>query len=1101
MTNLNTSLSTIINTLPIKSAMAVVMLTTAVESRAEYWNYQYDSYGRITQIDGPRLDVGDITAFSYGDRGELLRLTTAAGHIWRWGEYNNDLLPGLEVDPNGIATRYTYDNRQRLVASLREPPDGPTLRSQFEYDAAGKLVTVSFPDGTSSHYAYDTSGRLIAVSNGSGDRVEFELDLAGNPLSEIIVDQSGTVRRSLFRQYDELSRELSGHTEQGDNYAQSYDKEGKLISRTDGRGNTAVFGYDELGRLSLELSPLNQQVEYVHGVKGVIESITDPRGLKTDYQHSGLGNTTGISSPDTGVSNFGHDAAGNTTMITDARGVTANISYDVLNRPVLIDYANDLHDIRVSYDAGDYGVGYVTGIEDGASRTVYTYHHSGNVARMSVDYGDFQQETVFARNSAGKLSALTYPSGGTLQYEYDASGEVVALNWLSNGESRSILANVEYLPFGPVQAWTMGNGIALNRQHDLSYRLVQQTASDGLETNYQYDANNNITTIDGHDFEYDAIDRLVVAGTERGAVSYEYDEVGNRVSYSIKRNDITYEYDVSSNRLLRNSLWDFEYTQAGNVSSKLSRDASGEGIDYAYDDHGRLAEINRVYTVTTGKGRQQITEMRSELTRYRYNALGQRIAKLNSNEERFYVYGLQGELLAEADGSGEVVREYVYLRGSPVAVLDYSVNTDDRPGQEALVADEDHADAISTGPWIAQRSKKAFQDYYLLSADSSSLHRWQLNDLEPGEYEIYARWPGSKKHTAAASFLISHALGEDELMHDQTRNGNQWNSLGVYTLSGFGRDYIELGGASGSVAADAVRLVKISPAPGDRDGKIYFVHPDHLGTPQRVTNSDQRQVWAATYTPFGLAELEIEELEFNLRFPGQYYDAESGLHYNYFRDYDPSLGRYIQSDPIGLAGGINTYGYVFQNPIRYTDPTGAAVPAFLVACLANPVCTASIATAARGSAGGLIGGLSAFNELATDPCFYGDYLDSVLAGSSFGFFAGALPGGGSLAAAALRGGGAASFGNAVSQYTKNDGIGGFILQSNVVATGIGSFAAGLGNVAGLFSSLGALRSGASLNQALTIGASEGSAVSTLAEFAGNAMTFGFRNNSDCPCKK
>lgn len=104
---------------------------------------------------------------------------------------------------------------------------------------------------------------------------------------------------------------------------------------------------------------------------------------------------------------------------------------------------------------------------------------------------------------------------------------------------------------------------------------------------------------------------------------------------------------------------------------------------------------------------------------------------------------------------------------------------------------------------------------------------------------------------------------------------------------------------------------------------LYYYHNDHLGTPQAMTDENQTVVWQADYLPFGRAYgVSTALIENNLRFPGQYYDAESGLHYNYFRDYDPSMGRYIQSDPIGLGGGINTYGYVGGNPIRYTDPFG-----------------------------------------------------------------------------------------------------------------------------------------------------------------------------------
>ncbi len=104
--------------------------------------------------------------------------------------------------------------------------------------------------------------------------------------------------------------------------------------------------------------------------------------------------------------------------------------------------------------------------------------------------------------------------------------------------------------------------------------------------------------------------------------------------------------------------------------------------------------------------------------------------------------------------------------------------------------------------------------------------------------------------------------------------------------------------------------------------ELYFVHSDHLGTAKVLTNHNQEVVWQADYSPFGEVVETSDEVEFRQRFLGQYYDQESNLYYNYYRDYDPSTGRYIQSDPIGLKGGINTYAYVENNPIVQYDPLG-----------------------------------------------------------------------------------------------------------------------------------------------------------------------------------
>jgi RHS repeat-associated protein len=140
-----------------------------------------------------------------------------------------------------------------------------------------------------------------------------------------------------------------------------------------------------------------------------------------------------------------------------------------------------------------------------------------------------------------------------------------------------------------------------------------------------------------------------------------------------------------------------------------------------------------------------------------------------------------------------------------------------------------------------------------------------------------------------------------------------------------------------------------SPILAPRSTSIYAIHTDHLGTPQAISDSQQAVVWRANYATFGKATVQArvvdgssktaktsfgiistanaatataKPFEFNLRFAGQYEDVESGYHYNWHRYYDPSTGRYLTPDPIGLAGGLNGYGYAGQDPMGAVDPWG-----------------------------------------------------------------------------------------------------------------------------------------------------------------------------------
>ena len=124
-------------------------------------------------------------------------------------------------------------------------------------------------------------------------------------------------------------------------------------------------------------------------------------------------------------------------------------------------------------------------------------------------------------------------------------------------------------------------------------------------------------------------------------------------------------------------------------------------------------------------------------------------------------------------------------------------------------------------------------------------------------------------------------------------------------------------------------LVLLSALSQAQTSQIYYIHTDHLNTPRLLSDSQGRERWRweqaegfGSNAPNEQPTATQPKVTFNLRYPGQYFDAETATHYNYFRDYNPQTGRYTTSDPIGLRGGINTYTYVENQPLKKIDPTG-----------------------------------------------------------------------------------------------------------------------------------------------------------------------------------
>ena len=480
-------------------------------------------------------------------------------------------------------------------------------------------------------------------------------------------------------------------------------------------------------------------------------------------------------------------------------------------------------------------------------------------------------------------------------------------------------------------------------EYDREYRLTSLTHGSALSLDHHYDKAGNLTGITdrldsrrSQSMSYDALNRLVAATGAYGSLSYRYDATGNRLAMSSGAVVDAYNYGGDSHRLLNTDNWAFEYDDGGNLIARIASDApDGEGTFYYYDGRNRLQRVTRRETVG---GEQQ----ESMLASYTYNAAGQRVIKQRGDSRIHYLYDVSGRLLAEVDDAGLSLREYIHLGDQTLAMAYAHISQPPAvAGTETIIDDSDPETTLS-GTWERVRKKGAWGDYYHRSRDSGASFRWQLGDLHRARYAVYAWWPKSRKNNTGAQFLIRHGDTDSTAVVNQSRGGKQWVMLGTYAFAGSGDEYIELSDKGGLTAADGIRLVELVEPPPVVTTSMYYFHNNHLGTPQVVTNQARNIVWQAKYRPFGQAELVSADIEQNLRFPGQYFDSETGLHYNYYRDYDPALGRYLQSDPIGLHGGISTYGYAQGNPYTFSDPTG-----LLTVAEANTI---------GGTIGGAIGG-------------------------------------------------------------------------------------------------------------------------------------------------
>lgn len=876
--------------------------------------------GQLSQImGGPEGTLN----FTYGANNRLSRVVDGEGVVLRDSiTYTTSGQVLSETRPNGVSLTYTYYPGSDLLKSVTETAGTLTRTTTWTYNDRRWVASIAITyNGLASYivnFTYNSAGdiRLIDIP-GEGSR-RFTFDAAGNPVKEELVGSTG-VARTINRVFDAYNR-VKSVVEPYSTQSADIWPDGTVFSRTDGNSNETAFNYDDLKRLTKAIQPGAMETEFAYDAGDNVTSIMAANGTMTNQVFDDLGNKIREVSSDTGTTIYAHDNAGRVTSATDAMGQITLYGYDNAGNLTGIDRAGSDDDASYVYGGCLNGVGRLCQAIRGSQFINYEYDSLGRVTKQITNAG----AVGFAYDGRDNITAITYPSGRKAVYALNAAGVVTGIDVVDSGSTYALIRDIKHLPFGPAYQWQYSNGVTETRQFDTQYRPISFNSGTKSSVTYpSYDGNSNVLqrVVNGEQqgFTYNPLNQLATASGLFGSQVYAYDGIANRTSRTLDGSQTSlYSYLGGSNRLISDTNWTYGRDANGNTTRRVN--GNGQGVDFLY------SAGNRILAITDAQNPSTV------IASYEYDAFERRTVKHTTQEQRQFTYGLDGLLLSESTGAGQILEEYVYLDGSPVALLGVP------QGGAGGGVDQTVDNVAAFGTCRKKNTSAAVNSSYIecpTTTTGSTTLSWGWNAPVAGDYEVQVRWAWTSTNQCYA------LKGTDERCAGNGVAAGAWLSLGSIHYSQGEQDPRMLEWRNNSntgqtaMRMDAIRLILVRRDLQDREYK--FVHTDALGTPIRVTDKSAIVVWEASYDPYGLATVDSDPdgnglaTAMNVRFPGQYFDVEIGLHFNWHRTYDPGTGRYMEADPIGLLGGINRYAYAGANPVGNYDPDGRVVlPALLI---------------------------------------------------------------------------------------------------------------------------------------------------------------------------
>ncbi|MFI9252823.1 DUF6531 domain-containing protein [Streptomyces sp. NPDC053069] len=850
----------------------------------EIKRYGYSAEGHLTEVFNAS---GLPLRFGYDDRGRVVSWTDTNDRSYTYEYDDRDRCIAESGSHGHMALRLSYDDTDPATGHrITTTVTGEGHTRRYLINANSQVVTEIDPLGAATHFTRDRYNRLLSHTDPLGHTTTFRYDDEGNLVSVIRPDG-----REARAEYNDLGLPVKVTGTDGNTHRRTYDERGNRTSVTDPASQATRFTYSQAGHLTSVTDPLGNTTTVICNRAGLPVEVTDPLGAVTRYNRDAFGRPVAITDPTGATTHLEWTVEGHLARRTAPDGTTESWTYD--------------------------GEGNCTSHTDplgGVTHFEYT-HFDLLSARTGPDGVRYE----FAHDTELHLTKVTNPQGLTWEYAYDPAGRL-----LSETDFDDRTLTYEYDPAGHLTSCRNALGEVTSFERDALGRITAKNAA-GAVTTYAYDFTDQLAQATGPDgttltLLRDRYGRLHSETVDGRTLTYAYDSLGRRTGRTTPTGAVsTWSYDAAGNR------------------TRLT--TNGRTIDFAYDEAGRELTRHIAETITL----QHTFDPLGRLTTQSVTG-----AEGRTLQSRAYTYRADGNLTAVADHLSGTRRFDLDATGRVTAVHAAGWTEryayDQAGNQTEAVWPANHPGAEATGP-------RTYTGTRITRAGNVRYEHDALGRITLRQKTRLSRKPDTWHYEWDA---------EDRLTSVTTPDGTRWR----YTYDPLGRRTAKLRLAEdGETVLERVDFtwdgttlceqtttspalpnpvtltwdheglrplaqterITAADAPQDEiDSRFFAIVTDLVGTPNELIDEHGDIAWRTRSTLWGTTAWAANSTTYTpLRFPGQYYDPETGLHYNYFRHYDAEAARYLSPDPLGLAPAPNPSAYV-DNPHTWSDPFGLA---------------------------------------------------------------------------------------------------------------------------------------------------------------------------------